>query len=163
MATTELTGKIALAAKREIPTTWAALRESKEFGSVGLQEVVDDIKMALFNEVISDTVESALDRRVIKYAGLLVAIDLIGPGIDYWAKQPTQLGATGRNETKSWSDRAEHLEKMGAGLKARAATMLPEVQSLLPNRRGPKATITHVQDGTGMTPNPFDLEPPYQS
>jgi hypothetical protein len=120
--------------------------------------------MRLFGTVLAPEIQTALDILVIDYAGKLVALELINPGIDYWGKQPLTIGATGRNENKGYKDRASDLVALRQSLLTQTRQMWPEVEELLPARRIRRvANVPRVAQITGAhTPSPYDFERPYE-
>lgn len=158
-----VTGKIAEAAKGELPSTWKALAESPDYGDSFLERKIDSCIVKLFNEPIADAVQDALDIRVIDYAGKCVALELINPGIDYWSKQPLSIGATGRNENKSYTDRSAALNKLAERLLVQTRQLWGEVESLLTNSRDHRVgNVPRVRDiAVAHTPSPYDFEPAF--
>lgn len=156
-------GKIAQYAQGELPLTWSALAASSDFGESFLGRKVNGVCIKLFNEALTPQVQEALDERVADYAGKLVALELIGPGIDYWGKQPVSIGATGRNENKGYKDRASDMRDLRAHLLEQTRIMWPEVEALLPGRRVNRvANVPRVKDiEIALTPNPMDFDPPF--
>lgn len=153
--------KIATYARGEMPQTWDVLLTDKNLGEEFLGERLNSIMMKLFGEILSDGVVAALDVRVLDYAGKILALELINPGIDYWGKQPLSAGA--RNENKSYADRASHLRELRKMLLEQTRLMWPEVEALLPGRRGYRGgSVPRVRDITvAHTPNPYDFERPF--
>lgn len=158
-----VTGKIADAAHGELPSTWKALAESPDYGDSFLQRKIDSIVVKLFGQPIDNTVQDALDVRVIDYAGKCVALELINPGIDYWSKQPLSIGATGRNENKSYNDRSMALRQLRTYLIEQTRLLWPEVESLLTASRDHRvASVPRVRDiATAHTSDPYDFEPAF--
>lgn len=161
-----ITSPIAQSAISELPLTWKALRDNTEaVGETFLDGQVRLVTTRLFGNTIDDSVQAALDPIVLDYAGKLVALTLINPGIDYWSKQNLSVVATGRNETKSYGDRAADLRVLAARLLEATRLMWPEVQALLPGRRfrtaGSIPRVRDVQGSAAITPNPYDFERPF--
>lgn len=159
-------GKIAASAQGELPLTWKALANADSgYGEPFLINKVELIKTRLFGQIIATAVEDALDRRVIDYAGKLVALELINPGIDYWSKQPLSIGATGRNENKGYKDRSQDLRELGANLLEQTRLVFPDIEALLPGRLfDTVAAYPRVRDiEVAHTPNPYDFEPPFET
>lgn len=156
-------GKIAAAAQGELPETWRALQTSPYYGDSFLLRKVESVITKLFGQPIDSTVQEALDDRVADYAGKCVALDLINPGIDYWSKQPLSIGATGRNENKSYADRGAALRELRVYLLEETRHMWAEVESMLPSSRTNRVTnVPRVRDiAVAHTPNPYDFEPPF--
>lgn len=156
-------GKIAEYAKGELPQTWSALAGTPTFGEPSIELKILSVCTKLFGEPVSVAVQDALDQRVLDYAGKLVALELITPGIDYWSKQPLSIGATGRNENKGYLDRARDLRELRAYLLEQTRIMWPEVEALLPRRRVNRvANVPRVRDvAVAHTPNPYDFDKPF--
>lgn len=156
-------GKIADYAKGELPSTWKALANDPDYGDSFLERKVQSVMVKLFNVAIDDSVQDALDERVADYAGKCVALELINPGIDYWSKQPLSIGATGRNENKTYTDRGAALRELRTYLLEETRLMWPEVQSMLTSSRSNRvANVPRVRDiAVAHTPNPYDFEPPF--
>lgn len=156
-------GKIASAALGELPLTWKALAGSPDYGDPFLKSKIELVKLRLFGEVISVDAENALDIRVIDYAGKLVALQIINPGIDYWGKQPLSIGATGRNENKAYTDRARDLRDLRVLLLEQTRLLFREVEALLPGRQfNTVSNVPRVQDiENAHTPSPYDFEPAF--
>lgn len=121
--------------------------------------------VSLFGTELNEAEQDALDNMVVDYAGKLVALKIVGPGIDYWGKQPTQVSATGRNENKTWASRAADLKDLRKQLLEDTRGMWPDVEPLLPSRRNtigtPIPTTRNLSQAGHVTPNPDDFESPY--
>lgn len=159
-------GKIAASAQGEMPLTWKALAKAESgYGEGFITTRVELIKTRLFGQVIVSAVEDALDRRVIDYAGKLVALELINAGVDYWGKQPLTIGATGRNENKGYKDRSADLLRLRENLLMQTRLLFPDIAVLLPGRQvNTVASHPRVRDiaaAKAHTPNPYDFEPPF--
>lgn len=156
-------GEIAAAARGELPETWRALESASDYGDPFLERKVTSVIVRLFGEEISSDVQSALDKRVIDFAGKLVALEIINPGIDWWSKQPLTIGATGRNENKGYNDRSAALRELRVALLEQTRVMWAEVEQLLPgNRVRTVGNVPRVRDiANAHTPNPYDFEPPF--
>ena len=122
---------IALAARDELPETWAALLESPTFGDEALERRLNTLMYRAFGTVLDDAEQAALSPVMISYVGKKFALDLIIPGIDYWSKQAISHSA-GERESKAYKDRAEDLKALRLLLLEDASNMLPEVEANLP-------------------------------
>ena len=122
---------IALAARDELPETWAALLASPNFGSAALDRRLNTLMSRAFGAVLDEVEQEALSPVMISYMGKRLAIDIIIPGIDFWSKQALSLSA-GERESKAFKDRAEDLKELRKQLVADAAALLPEVEADLP-------------------------------
>lgn len=156
-------GKIAESARGELPLTWDALSKESSFGDAFLQSKLDKVLTRMFGQVLLPPAQDALDVLVIDYIGKLVALDLINPGIDYWGKQPLTIAATGRNENKGYTARADDLRLLRQYLLQETRTLWPDVEALLPGRRvNTVASRPRVREITeAHTPDPYDFEAPY--
>lgn len=169
----ELTGPIAEQAWSEMPESYEALRShSKRDGQVAgdvlLERRLLETHIEIFGVDLTAADEDALDDMVVIYAGKMFALKLIGPAIDYWAKQITQQTATGRNESRAYKDRAADLKELASRLTVETTRLWPDVVDLLPSRRvRTTANVPTVADvGSGIvttptTPDPNSLEPPF--
>lgn len=121
----------------------------------------------LFGAVLTSTEQDALDTVVVEYAAKRIALKLIGPGIDFWSKQPTAQVASGRPENKTWANRAADLKELRKQLLVDTAEMWVDVEPLLPVTRRrrvgspPVPTVAQLDETGHITPNPDDVEPPY--
>lgn len=154
-------GGIADWARGELPQEWDALQ--KEYGDPFMKRKVDSIVVKLFGADVPVEAQEAFDKRVLDYAGKLVALELINPGISYWSKQALMVGARGQNETKGYKDRAEDLRELRKELLMATREMQPEVWPLLPGRRVHRTPVGPVvrQAVGAVTPDPDDFERPF--
>lgn len=158
-------GAIAAAARSTLPVTWDALAtDSQRYGDGFLQTKVNLVKERLFGSVITTVQESAYALRVIDYAGKLVALEMITPGIDFWMNEVTSESATGTNEQHTYVDRAETLRKLREVLLREVRTLEPEVLPLIGtpvvlNRSVPAISSA---DAELLTPSPLDFGRPYR-
>lgn len=161
-------GEIARKARERIPATWIALSERKGFGEEGLQGTVDSVKESLFGEVVVPEDErTAYGPLGTDYAGICVALALVGPGYDHWMSAATSWGASGRNENKTFIDRAQALLKLRDEILVPAeAALYPRVAHLLigvltPKRGGIMAS-RNPRSEEHVTPDPFGFEEPFE-
>jgi hypothetical protein len=155
-------GSIAEAARAELPITWDALASAPQYGDGLLQRKVDVVKEYIFGSVITVNAEDTYARRVQNYAGKLVALELIGPGIDFWLSQSTTATTFNPREVVTFESRIEGLEKLRAKLLADTRAMEPEVAVLINRiirrRSGPRiSSAGEVQ----ITPSIFEHPRPY--
>lgn len=147
-----------------MPSTWKVLVEDSElYGPAFIDRKIKKVVVRLFGVSLTDAEQEDLDPLVADYAGKLLALELINPGMDYWSKQPTSIAAHGRNENKSYNDRAQSLRDLRTSLLEQTRLMWAEVQPLIPNRRFRRVSaVPRVVEVTGAhTPNPYDFERPY--
>jgi hypothetical protein len=158
-AQSNLEAPIAQAARSFIPVTWDALKTDIEvFGPDLLQGWINVTKEKLFGTVISDSIEENYPLRVIRYAGKMVAKELIAPGVDYWMSQNIALTTTGTSEVAQWTDRANRLEELGNRLGLELRQEAAEIYALLgqtaPQKRRPYIGISTDEDDVLLSPNP---------
>ena len=157
-------GAIAVAARSVLPITWDALAsDHARYGDALLQGKVNLIKESLFGSVISTITEETYALRVLQFAGKLVALEIISPGIDFWMNEPVAESATGTNENHTFIDRAAALRQLQAALLAETRRLAPEVLPLI----GIPVTLKRIvptisfADAALLTPSPIDLGRPY--
>jgi hypothetical protein len=159
-----LDSPIALAARDRLPETWDALSEASTFGDQALERRLNSVMNRVFNLVMDDAEQEALDPMLVEYLGIRVALELIIPGIDYWSKQAISHSA-GERESKAYKDRAEDLKALRSLLVDEAAKTLPEVEVLLPLvPRRASDTAKVVESGTfiqHVTADPMSFPPMY--
>lgn len=165
------TSLIAENARDAIPIAWEALKRASAPApgttepavEAGIfQRKLDVVQIELFGVVIDDVTEAALDSLVLEYAGKILALKLIPAALDFWASQTTSVTASGRQESKVYTDRAAQLRELRKILLEDTRSMWSEVSVLLPNsskavRTGGIPRVTQVGEST--TPDPFDFEP----
>src|SRR5580765_3134341 len=139
----DMTSPIALAARGELPETWDALFEADTFGPDALERRMNTVLYRLFGTVLDMPEQELLSPLLATYAGKLLALDIIIPGIDYWSKQALEHSA-GDRETKAYKDRAEDLAKLRDLIFKDAASLLPAIETelpLIPRRVGDTARV----------------------
>lgn len=153
-----VTGGIADWAKGELPEEWIAL-ETK-YGDSFMQRKIDSVVLHLFGSARTTEQQEAMDARLLDYAGKLVALELINPGISYWSKQALSMGARGQNETKAYNDRAKDLKELREQLLAQTRAMQVEIWPLIPDRRALRTPVgPRVRQVVGsVTSDPDDFE-----
>lgn len=161
-----LQGRIAKAAQSEIPEEWTALEHSTNYGPNFLTQKVQSVMLSLWGRLLTVDEDRELDIALADYAGKRVAYSLINPSISYWSKQAISISATGRNENKSYADRAAYLRVIRENLAADLAAAWPEVEILLPDRRYKRnvSVPTVFQAGDNVphkTPHPDDFDPAF--
>lgn len=160
-----INGPIAKSARGELPLTWDALKQASQVEATFFDERLTLVQTRLFGAELDDATEGALDPIVVEYAGKHLALKIINAGIDYWSKQATQIGASGRNETKGYLDRAKDLKDLRATLTAEVAALWPDVVTVLPtDTRVAQPGIPQVRDADNTimyTPDPNLFEPAY--
>ncbi len=161
-------GEIARSARERIPNAWLALAKSPALGEDTLQSQVDKAKYELFGSVVDADEELALYGPIgVDYAGVVVCLRLAAAGYEHWMNQAVQMGATGKNETKTFIDRAN------AFLKLRDEILIPEerrlyplVQDILPGVLLPQRTSVMLTaqptDAEHITPDPLTFEPSFE-
>lgn len=159
-------GAIADAARAQLPVTWDALsQDTKRFGDGFLQNKVDLIVETIFGVQIPVAEEDTYPLRVINYAGKMVALELISPGIDFWMNETQTITTTGTNEIDSYVDRPETLRKLGERLAWETRRDEPMIFALLgrtPPQRGlPRPDISVSTTDVLLTPDPRGFPAPY--
>ena len=160
-------GVIAEAARRVLPVTWdALLRDTQRFGDALLQSVVDTVKDRLFGQVVTPQAEDQYPLRVIQFAGKMVALELVNPGIDFWMNELLQESASGVSETHTYVDRADKLRLQGERLAWEITRDADSIYALLgtapPRRRLPIMGISTPADDVLLTPNPREFPAPFR-
>lgn len=161
-------GAIAERARRIIPITWDALSRDPRYGDGLLQDAVDLVKETLFGDVMDPALEDTYPLRLLDFAGKLVALELISPGIDLWMNMPTSEVTTGTNESQTWVDRAQKLADQREELVAETRRLTPEMEALIseltgfrPTRRTSGAPgLSSIGDDL-LTPSPQEFPRPY--
>jgi hypothetical protein len=152
-------------ARTELPKTWDELANDRILGVEGMEKRVRSVMFQLFGRVLTADEQDQVDNLVAEYAGKKIALKLVGPGLDFWSKQPTQITATGRTEMKSYSNRAEELRKWREIAVVELKEMWLDVEPLLPGFRVPVGSPSPVVELLGsdghVTPDPDEFEPPF--
>lgn len=166
-----VTGEIAERARGYLPETWSKLGDPKSgtganipYGDDFLRRHVDAVMRRYLGDTISENEQEALPEVVLEFLSLRLALRLIIPGIDFWSKQAVQMGASGRNETKTWAQRAQDLRELKKYLEAEVASISLEAEALLPVlTQAATAAVPVVvnRDTTSFTPDPDSIEPVY--
>lgn len=163
-------------ARDEIPIAWSALNDAiNAAASPGqtstiqpgfFQRKLDVLHDELFGVILTDAEEALLDRKVLEYAGKVLALKVIPGALDFWAAQvTTQSASGGRNESRTFTDRAAQLRELRKILLEETRAMWNEVSVLLPSSIAARSVgVPHVaQVGESTTPDPYDFEPPYDA
>jgi len=155
---------IKLAARDELPETWAALLSAPTFGDEALERRLNLLMYRAFGAVMTVEEQQDLSPVMISYLGKKLAIDIIIPGIDFWSKQALSLSA-GERESKAYKDRAEDLKELRKQLVADTAALLPEVEADLPWIPKKLGDTARVQQAGLLEPHvtsdPFGFPPMY--
>lgn len=158
-------GAIATAARGILPVTWDALsRDAQRFGDALLQQAVDVTKEVIFGTIIPVGAEANYPLRVIRYAGRLVALELIEPGIDFWMNELLSESASGTNEVHTFTDRADKLRQLGDRLGILVRAEEADVLALLGRpklKRIPRMGISTPKDDLLLTPSPREFPAPF--
>lgn len=161
-------GEIASEARERIPDTWTALSQKRTFGDEGLQRAVNRTKARLFGEVVAPGDELSLYGPIgVSYAGIVVALDLIPAGYDHWNAAATDWTAQGRNEAKTFLDRAAGLLKLRDDILIPLEQELyPSIADILPGIVIPKRAgvlMARTPDSQEhLSPAPEQFEPPFE-
>lgn len=159
-------GAIADAARRVLPVTWDALSRDDRFGDALLQQSIDVVKEDLFGQVVNVSAEDDYPLKVIRHAGLMVALDIIPSGVDMWMNELIEETARGTDETHSFADRARQLQELGKQIALRVKQDEDDILALLgrPNVRNiPRMGISTPADDVLLTPNPREWGIPFKA
>lgn len=160
-----------------LPETWEALAEANSFGANALLRMHDRVVNRVFGRMLSIEEQEVLPSRVIEFAGQVLALNLLDPGIEYWSRQVISR-TVGERESATYKDRAEDLRQLKKEWTAKLADLFLDVQDLLPvlpGRAGdmPRVALpgqlinsvdnprTQGDQVAHATANPYDLEPMY--
>ncbi len=160
-----LDAPIATAARGFLPITWdALLTDTERYGDGMLQDQVDFVKERLFGEVIADGDEFDYTLRVIRFAGMMVAYNLIIPGIDYWMNSTLTETVMDSREIATWANRAEELRKLGETLGLRIKQEEGEILGVLGTPRVSKVSVPLLSsmNDDRLTPDPQLFPLPYK-
>jgi hypothetical protein len=156
-----VTGEIYNQAKQLMPVTWSALSSDQRYGDVMLMGRVNYIKYKLFATVVSVLSEATVyDPMVLDYAAKEVALQVIPTGIDYWMDQKNSIQTKGTQETATWPDRINALEKLHEWLLKEVRDLRPEIDGLTVRRKGGYPKVSN-DDQNVITPNPQDFGEPF--
>jgi hypothetical protein len=160
-------GEIAKKARERMPASWSALAERQD-GEGILQSRVDAAKLELFGEVAAPEEELALYGAMgVEYASVVAALKIVVPAYDHWMAQAISVSATGKNENKTYVERATAL------LKWRDEVLIPEEQELyplvtdilvgvlVPKRKNVMRSRIAVSS-EHLTPDPAGFFPPFE-
>ena len=160
-------GAIADAARGLLPVTWDALSQDARFGDGFLQDKIDLIEEILFGAPIAVADEDTYPLRVINYAGKLVALELVTPGIDFWMNEQVMVTATGTNETDTFVDRPEKLRQLYDRLAWETRRDQNMIYALLgrtvPSRGLPRPDISTPATDVLLTPDPRGFPAPFST
>jgi hypothetical protein len=160
-----------------LPETWEALSEAKSFGANALLRAHDRVVNRVFGRMLSIEEQEILPSRVIEFAGKMLALYLLDPGIEYWSRQVISR-TVGERESSAYKDRAEDLRLLKKEWTAQLADLFLDIRDLLPvlpGRAGdmPRVVLpgqlintidnprTQGEQVAYATANPYDLEPMY--
>lgn len=145
-----------------LPLTVKALRENEEYGDSRIQDRIEECKKYILASAVAVQDEGDLDIRVQAYLAKCAALEIIPPGVDYWAQQHISVTTGGgtTNEIATYPDRIAALwkiyERFLIEVKEEAAT-IAEIVGSTPNFV-PSFAIPEVSDGAAtdvfVTPNP---------
>lgn len=160
-------GAIANAARGFLPVTWDALsKDTERYGDGFLQTKIDLIVETIFGVQIPVAEEDTYPLRVINYAGKLVALELIAPGIDFWMNETQTITTTGTNEIDSYVDRPDKLRQLYDRLAWEARRDEPMIFALLgrprPQRGLPRPDISTDVNDVLLTPSPREFPAPFK-
>lgn len=159
------TGAIADGAGDYLPTTYAALRDSDDFGDRRIQHKATLIQVKIMGAAVDPDVESqSYSLALLDYFSKRLALELIQPGIDYWSRQQRTSTTQGPTEIVSYPDIIGSLERLADRLRSELADDWRELALLVPNltqRRVEALPISSLDDATRpwlakpVTKNPY--------
>lgn len=114
---------IELLVRSEFPMTWDGLAGTNYLGLATLRLRISNVKYTLLPDTIAAQDDSTYTTTLRVYIAKMAALDLIGPGIEYWMRQKTTLGTTGTNENKTLPDPIAGLRELGKRLAAETQVM----------------------------------------
>lgn len=168
-----LNDEIEAGARDELPETFDALVESINFGVAGLARRKNLVMSRVWGTILDSSDIEDLDPRVQAYGAKMLARQLIGPGIDYWANQVLSQSAGTTEQVSYDSQRVDALKELDKRLAAELAELLSDVEAILPPVRLTAGAAPHVgqagrlgtagalQEGEMGTPTPYDFPPIY--
>lgn len=144
-----------------LPVTWDAMSQAAMVDSSVLLDPIEfATAMYLGEDKPSEETINGLNRLVLEFLSKFAALELIGPGIDYWMAQKLSITTTGTSETTSFPERVRALEKRREELIADLAKLEPIVAPLIPAiaaRKGASAPRMSSLGDELLTPNPQDF------
>ena len=141
---------IVYSARDQLPETWDALLEANTFGEEALNRRLNIIMYRVLGAPLTELEQQTMSPLFAEYMGVLLALELIVPGLDFWSKQAISLSA-GERESKAYKDRAEDLRKLRDDLFKKAASLLPFVEDEVPQIPRRVTDTARVQEAGLLT------------
>lgn len=147
-----------------MPETFGALRNSKLFGTAFTQNKTEFVKYKLFATVVSSATEATVYNPVaLEYAGKILSLQLIAPGIDHWGSVEQTITTTGTEETVSFLDRVKMLLQLQERLWREVTELQPLVEQEISITPIIKARPRVSPAGTDKSPDPQKFPAAYVS
>jgi hypothetical protein len=146
------TGRAYRLARQKVPVAWDALSNYRDFGDVGLMDIIHLVELRVFGRVLTITEEASLDQRVTNYLAHLAAIESVEPAISFWQSQIISQTAVGSSEVTTFPDRIRAAEAQLQRMRDQAPALRAEVELLLGVLAGPSSEPT-LENGGTLTPN----------
>lgn len=155
-------GEISYQAKQFMAVTWDALSNDERFGDRMLQSRVSYVKFKLFGTIADPLAEATIyNPMLLDYMAKEVALQIIPAGIDYWMEQQTSVVTSGTNETVSYPDRINALEKLQDWLVGEVRSLRPEFEGQFTVRRKGRTPKVGNTDQDVVTADPNATLPAY--
>lgn len=148
-------GAIADRASAQLPITWAALANATQYGPGYLDNAIDFVKFQVNTTVVDPADEGFLYNPVmLTYMGKMVAMQVIPGGIDFWGDQPSAETATGTNESITWFDRRDALQRLYSTLANEVRELAGQIELVVGRRTTRRGSMPAVSRPTGwVTPD----------
>lgn len=157
-----------------IPLTWDALLRATiqstdtqvaAFGENAIQAVADDVLADLFDNDsgLSLTDQNSLPRQVQKWIAKLMAIELLGAGLEIFREAPISKNTTGTAEVITWEPRLTEMRKLRADLIADTRADEAEMLALLnlTPARQTGVPLLNTMDDEFITPSHQEFPRPF--
>lgn len=116
-----------------MPITLDRLRQDSTFGDRFLQRHADYIKRIVLGTVVAPDIESTYDIALQEYLSKRVAVRLISPAKDYWARQYRTVQTQGPSEMAAYPDMLANLDVLCSRLSHELVHDWRQLQRLVPN------------------------------
>jgi hypothetical protein len=161
-----LSGAIADRAKAIIPITWDALSRDTRVGDAPLQSAIDLAKETVTGANIATNQEDTYPVLVVDYIAKLAVIEICKAGVDFWMNQSTSVTTTGTNESLTYTDRANVLDKLRQELLEETRLKKPEIEKLvgyaIDNGRSVPQLSSATINNYHLTPSPEEFPRPFR-
>lgn len=143
------TGAIADVVGDYMPITYARLRESGDFGDRRVQRLATLLQIKILGSAVDPDQEIHYDPNLLEYLGKRLALELIKPGRDYWARQHRTVTAQSPTEISSYPDMLAALDRLHEQLCEELAEDWRQLRYLVPGlvqRRVEALPISSLDD-----------------